>query len=318
MRVATFHAELTRKGPGLLLRDIERGKDKQIQALKSLVEETAPDILLLTKVDFDLEQRTAGALRQVLGFKHAFALAPNSMEKSLYDLDGDGRSGDRQAWAKYAGEGAMLLLSRYPMDLDFHLGDILWKDIADAPMLQDARGEPYLSAQARNVLKVVTQGFWVVNVNPPDKARIKLLAFQNRSPVFDGPEDLNGLRNRAQLGLISGVLNGTYGPAPQERFVVIGNTNLDPNAGEGDRKAMRNLLADPRLQDIRPNSPMGGVTTAQWKRVGPMRVSYILPSRDWRISSSAVVWPKEGPLRKLAEQASRHRMVWLDISQPQE
>lgn len=32
-RVATLHAELTRKGPGLLLRDIERGEDTQIESL---------------------------------------------------------------------------------------------------------------------------------------------------------------------------------------------------------------------------------------------------------------------------------------------
>ena len=51
-RVATFHAELTRKGPGILLRDIERDKDKQIAALKQLVKAVDPNVLFLTKVDF--------------------------------------------------------------------------------------------------------------------------------------------------------------------------------------------------------------------------------------------------------------------------
>jgi len=33
IRVATYNAELSRKGPGLLLRDILRGKDDQLAAV---------------------------------------------------------------------------------------------------------------------------------------------------------------------------------------------------------------------------------------------------------------------------------------------
>ena len=56
-----FMRDLTRKGPGILLRDIERDKDKQIAALKQLVKAVDPNVLFLTKVDFDLEGRTARA-----------------------------------------------------------------------------------------------------------------------------------------------------------------------------------------------------------------------------------------------------------------
>ena len=49
---------------------------------------------------------------------------------------------------------------------------------------------------------------------------------------------------------------------------------------------------------------------------GAMRVSYVLPSADWKIKSSGVFWPDAGPLHKAAEQASRHRLVWIDIRPP--
>ena len=308
-RVATLHAELTRKGPGLLLRDIERGKDKQIDALKAVVGYVSADVLLMTKVDFDLEQRAAAALRDALGFSYMFALAPNSMKVTTLDLNGDRRTGDRQAWARYAGEGAMLLLSQHPVELRFHLNDVLWKDVPGAPM--PVAG--FLDEAAVSTLKVVTQGFWVLDVLPEDRRPIALVAFQNRSPVFDGPEDFNGLRSRAQLGLLSSVMDGEHGAFPKERFVLIGNSNLDPKRGEGDRAAMAALLGDKRLQDARPQSAMGGDTTAQWEKPGAMRVSYVLPSADWRIKHAEVVWPRDGPLRDAAEQASRHRLVWMDL-----
>lgn len=268
-----------------------------------------PDILLLTKVDFDLEQRAARALRDALGYRHMFTLAPNSMKLIALDLDGDGRVGDRQAWARYAGEGAMVLLSKHPIELRFHPNDLLWNDMSNPQMPSDG----FLSAAAVAELKVVTQGFWVVDVHPAERAPITFVAFQNQTPVFDGPEDLNGLRNRAQLRLLSDVMDGTYGDFPAKRFVLIGNSNLDPSRGEGDRTAMHALLSNKRLKDEAPRSTLGGDATAQWENPGPMRVSYILPSVDWQIEHAEVFWPSEGPLHKAVEQASRHGMVWMDI-----
>lgn len=256
-RVATLHAELTRKGPGLLLRDIERGKDDQIGALMQINDAIRPDILLLTKVDFDLEMRAANALKVALGYKFAFAVQPNSMAATRHDLDGDGRAGDRQSWARYAGEGAMLLLSQHPVELEFQLGDLLWEDIPNARMPLDSLGLAFPLVDARDIQKVVSQGLWVVVVRDPNQNPVRLILFQNQTPVFDGPEDLNGLRNAAQLGLVSAIMSGEYGQFPKGRFVVMGNANLDPNAGAGDRVAIASLLRDKRLQDPQPTSPMG-------------------------------------------------------------
>ena len=314
--MATFHAELTRKGPGILLRDIERDKDKQIAALKQLVKAVDPNVLFLTKVDFDLEGRTARALGAALGYEHTFTHTPNSMIPTALDLDGDGRPGDRQTWARYAGEGGMLLFSKHPIRLKFQLNNLLWKDVEGAKMPLDRDRNAFPSMQARELQKLVSQGLWVVEIQAEDTKPVTLALFQNQTPVFDGPEDLNGLRNRAQLVLLSAVMDGTYGDFPEARFVLMGNANLDPDKGEGDRSAIADLLADKRVQDVKPESELGGIATAFWEKAGAHRVSYILPSAEWLVGKSKVVWPETGPLRKAAEKASRHRMIWMDVTQP--
>ena len=53
LRVATWSPDLTRKGPGLLLRDIQSGKDEQIAAAVQVIAAADADLLLLTGFDWD-------------------------------------------------------------------------------------------------------------------------------------------------------------------------------------------------------------------------------------------------------------------------
>jgi len=127
----------------------------------------------------------------------------------------------------------------------------------------------------------------------PD-APLHLMAFAATPPVFDGPEDRNGLRNRDELRMWEIVLDGGFGPAP-DNFVVIGNANLDPVDGDGLSGAMASFLADIRLQD-----PLPRRDTADWPEEGPgnLRVSYVLPSATWRVLDADVYWPatNDGPV----------------------
>jgi len=115
----------------------------------------------------------------------------------------------------------------------------------------------------------------------------------------------------------------------------LGDANLDPEDGAGLHEAIRDLLADPRLQDPRPASAgaaaaarlQGGANTRQtgdpaqdtadWKDTpgpGNLRVDYVLPSRDLKVTTSGVVWPAPGaPLADAAGTASRHHLVWVDV-----
>lgn len=328
LRVATWNAELSRDGPGLLLRDILRGDDDQAEAVAQVIAGVAPDILLLQNVDYDMGLRALTALRdliaaQGLRYGHMFARLPNTGMATGLDMDGDGRLGepeDAQGHGAFAGQGGMAILSRYPVDMDGvqDMSGVLWRDVPQA-MLPMVDGAPFPSAKAQNMLRLADVAQWVVPLQH-ETGRIMLLAFHANAPVFDGPEDRNGRRNHDQLRFWQHYLDGAFGPAPDARFVLLGHANQDPNRSEGIKSGIRGLLADPRVADpmpLRTGAPPGDPpeATVEWPRVDPpqMRVSYVLPSRDLRVVASGVHWPMTGEGARLLELASRHRMVWVDL-----
>ena len=328
LRVATWNVELSRDGPGLLLRDILRGEDAQASAVAHIIAEVAPDILLLQNVDYDMELRALSALRDLIAaqgmqYDTVFALLPNSGMATGLDMDGDGRLGepeDAQGYGAFLGQGGMAILSRYPVDMAGiqDMSAILWRDLPQA-MLPMVDGMPFPSAEAQKVLRLADKAQWAVPVLH-DSGPVTLLAFHANPPVFDGPEDRNGRRNHDQLRFWQHYLDGVFGTAPQGRFVLLGHANQDRDKSEGIKAGIRGLLSDPRLTDpvpVRDNTPPGDPpeATVDWPRVDPsqMRVSYVLPSRDWVIEASGVHWPITGEGAKRLETASRHRMVWVDL-----
>ena len=175
---------------------------------------------------------------------------------------------------------------------------------------------PFPSARAQAIQRLSYTGHWVVPVVLPS-GPLHLLAFHATPPVFDGPEDANGRRNHDEIRFWQLYLDGAFGPAPQGRFVVIGDANLDPARSDGRREAIRALLADPRLQDPRPahDGPGPRHATVDWEQTGPLRVSYILPSVDLAVAGAGIHWPPEGtPESDLAATASHHRLVWVDLA----
>jgi hypothetical protein len=319
VRVATWHLDLARAGPGLLLRDIRRSEDPRLAAIAGVIAAVAPDILVVQGIDYDRNLRALGALRDRVAaagghYPHLFALRPNTGWPTGLDMDGDGRRGgprDAQGYGTFSGQGGMAILSRYPLDdeaaTDF--SPMLWRDLPGAllPRLPDGRPFPSEAAQAAQRLSSV--GHWAVPVRLPS-GPLMLLAFHATTPVFDGVEDRNGRRNHDEIRFWQHYLDGAFGPAPARRFVLIGDANLDPGRGQGRRGAIRALLADPRLRD-----PLPGRATVAWEQTGPLRVSYVLPSADLRMGGAGVHWPPEGtPGRAAAEVAGPHRLIWVDLA----
>ncbi|WP_120631653.1 endonuclease/exonuclease/phosphatase family protein [Ruegeria sp. EL01] len=322
IRVATFNTELSRKGPGLLLRDIQRD-DAQVQAVVAVLVAAQPDIVALQGFDWDMDGLALTALSEKLresglDFPHHFAAQPNSGLESGLDLDGDGRTqgpGDSQGWGLFTGHGGLAVLSKHEIlrsDIqDF--SDLLWRDLPGAE-LPTVKGEPFPSNKAQAAQRLSSTGHWVVPIATPI-GRLSLMTFHASPPVFDGPEDRNGLRNRDEIRLWSLLMNGDLGPMPEARFVVAGDANLDPDQGDGRKDAIRSLLANPHLQDPQQRGAAGALTTVHWKAVGQMRVDYVLPSVDLKVVDAGVFWPAPGTdLRDSAESASRHRLVWVDVT----
>ncbi|MDP5358737.1 MAG: endonuclease/exonuclease/phosphatase family protein, partial [Paracoccaceae bacterium] len=298
-----------------------KGDDPQVRATVGIIAQVNPDVLVLTDFDFDLDGLALAAFAQNFeqAYPYRFALQPNAGLATGLDLDGNGRLGearDAQGYGRFAGDGGMAILSKLPIAApdvtDF--SDLLWKDLPGAVLPQRAGG-PFPSLRAQSMQRLSTTGHWIVPVIPENGRAFSILAFSATPPVFDGPEDMNGLRNRDELRLWESILDGHYGPPP-ESFVIAGNANLDPKAGQGLTAAMAAFLADPRLQDPLPDLP-----TAEWLEDGPgrLRVSYVLPSSDWTVTGAGVFWPApddllRGLLGSDGLAAGPHRLVWVDIS----
>jgi hypothetical protein len=259
VRIAAWGAPLSRDGPGLLLRDLRSGEDEGAEAAVALLAEARPDVLLLTDMDWDAEGAALEALARRLGeagldYPHRLALPSSAGLPSGLDLDGDGRlggPGDAQGWGRFRGEGAMALLSRLPLGEPRDLSTLLWRDLPGA-RLPVAEAKPFPSEEARAAQRLSSTGHWVVPLLAPG-GTVALMAWAATPPVFDGPEDRNGLRNADELALWTRLLDGAFGPPP-DGFVVLGDANLDPLDGEGLRDDLAALLADPRLRDPRPAS----------------------------------------------------------------
>ena len=336
IRVASFNTEMQRDGPGLFLRDLNRGTDEDIAAVVDVVAQAAPDVLALQGIDWDFEQEALSALVELLNnagldYPFQFALMPNSGLASGLDLDGDGRlggPGDAQGYGAFTGQGGIAVLSRFPIRAEeaTDLSPLLWREMPDALLPQHEAGDPFPSPAALDVQRLSSTGHWIVPIELPDGTVFDLLTFQAGPPVFDGPEDRNGRRNHDEIVIWRFVWDGLYGPlAP--RFVLAGGANLDPNDSDGRSEAIQALLSDPRISDPEPSS--GGAAEAQdqghrndnaldtvdWSGPGRLRVDYVLPSAaGWTVAGSGVYWPKAGQDgHDLVSSASRHRLVWVDL-----
>lgn len=325
IRVASFNAELVRDGPGLLLRDIMAGDDPQIAAFVAVVAAVSPDILVLQGVDFDHRLATLIALNSALAaagadYPDILALPTNRGLDSGRDLDGDGQAGgpgDAQGYGRFYGQGAMAILSRFPIRRDAlrDFTPLRWADLPGALRPERPDGSVFPTPQAWEIRRLSSSGHWVVPIDT-SQGMLTMLAFHAGPPVFDGPEDANGRRNHDEIVFWQRLLDGELGMPPGQPFVLAGSANLDPDRGEGRRTAIRGLLDDPRLQDPAPIGA-GGLDTVDWPLVGRLRVDYVLPSSDLAVAGGAVHWPAEGaPGHDAALAASRHRLVWVDVALP--
>lgn len=318
--MAFYYTELSRDGPGLLYRDITRRDDPQVAAVVEVIRGAAPDVLVLRGIDWDHDGLAIGALADALSaagldLPHVFARQPNRGIPTGLDLDGDGRLGeaeDAQAHGGFTGQNGLAVLSRWPIAVsEMHdFTPMLWRDLPGALLPWPDQPEG-----VEEILRLASTAHWLLPIDTGAQGRMWLGAYAATSPVFDGPGDRNGRRNHDEnafwLRLLAGALTV---PAPNG-LIIAGHTNLDPQRGEGRRSAIRQLLRHPDLQDPRPEGA-AGTLTVDWQRedLERMRVTYILPSHDWRVLDAGVVWPEPGTDRaEIVDTASRHKLVWVDV-----
>ena len=298
LRIATFQTELHRRSPGLLLRDLGREAEDVDWVLARMAELDA-DVWVLQDFDYDFEGLALSLFAARAGFEHYLAAAPNTGVQTGVDLDNDGRlRGPRDAhgYGWFSGQGGLAILSRYPLTMVEDASDLIWAKLPWATL-----PEGFYSPEALAVLRLSHTAHWRVRVDAPEP--FDLLTAYPTTPVFDGPEDRNGLRNADELRLLMRMAEAVEGP-----FVIAGDLNLDPDRGEGLRGVMQDFLASGRVQD-----PLPGQVTADFgeESAGKLRVSYVLPSPEWRVTDAGIAEaeaPESGDTL-----FTRHHPVWVDL-----
>ncbi|TKD26267.1 endonuclease/exonuclease/phosphatase family protein [Rhodobacter capsulatus] len=316
LRLATFSPGLSRAGPGLVLAALQKGNDPQIAAAVAVIVAAQADVLLLTDLDWDYRSEALGALQtrlagQGVDYPFAHAPQPNTGIDTGFDIDGNGHLSeprDAQGYGQFTGQHGLALLSNRPILVDQarDFSAFPWRDLPGSQLPQ-----AQLPPGAEGGQRLATTAFWDVPIRSGAGA-LHLWAYAATPPVFDGPEDRNGRRNADETLFWRHYLNGALPQKPTAPFVILGLANLDPDRGEGQRAVMRQLLADPRLQDPRPSAPDAPPThplaTADFGgSVGPLRLDYILPAAGLKVLAAGTIGdPKAG----------RHRLVWVDLAVP--
>lgn len=332
LRIATWQVELSRDGPGLLLRDLKREPNPQITAAITVLRALDADIILLTDIDFDLGNHALNAFADLLAAQGApyptrFALPPNSGVPTGFDLDRNGRlaeARDAMGYGRFAGDGGMAILSRHPVN-ETAVQDMtafLWRDLPGALL------PPDLTPDLTAIQRLSTTGHWAVPITIGPHT-LTLLAYHASPPVFDGPEDRNGRRNHDESAFWLHYLAGELPyPPPATPYIILGDANLDPSDGDGRPAALNALLTHPDLQDPAPRGSHARTDASQSgdpaldtalfdPPLGGLRLDYVLPSASLTVTAAGVLWPAESdPLSTALTAASRHRPVWIDITLP--
>ncbi|WP_325050388.1 endonuclease/exonuclease/phosphatase family protein [Falsigemmobacter faecalis] len=156
-----------------MLSEIRAAKAPPLLHLRDVIREHRPDILLLTRFDHDYQtlalKAFAGFLAEGGGPQYAYLVSPvqNRGLIAELDLDGDGKAAgprDLQGWGLFSGDGAMALLSRFPLHLREDHSGYLWQD------LPGQSGGAVRAGQ-----RLSTSAHWVVEVEHPEAGRIVLL-----------------------------------------------------------------------------------------------------------------------------------------------
>ena len=291
---------------------------------------------------------TPGEAGGAIDFPYFFAAPCNTGIASGHDLNGDGRvagpgdEGGREygedcfGFGTYPGQYSMALLSRFPIDVGGvrTFRELLWKDLPGHHMPPG-----HYPPEAVDELRLSSKSHWDVPLEIGD--RVLHLWISHPTPaVFDGEEDRNGRRNFDEIALWVRYLEnepalyddqgGRGGYALDEPFLIAGDLNSDPRSSEAyydGRQSIDLLLAHPRIQDTGAlltsagAAVMAGAGAVDADRStavfgGGMRIDYLLPAAGLGVLDGGVFWPStdddpEGA--RLAEQASDHRLVWIDL-----
>ncbi|MGI9429590.1 MAG: endonuclease/exonuclease/phosphatase family protein [Bythopirellula sp.] len=357
VRFATFNVSLYDTAEGKLASRLSSKTNPQASAIAEIIQRVRPDILLLNEFDYDPDRlaiknfqanyleigqnasNSSDGPAEPIEYCYHFLAPSNTGKHSGHDLDRNGRvvakSGDREyggdcwGYGEYPGKYAMVLLSRYPIDVAAArtFQKFRWKDMPNARlpdnMATDAPADWY-SNDALATFPLSSKSHWDVPIQIADRT-IHVLASHPTPPTYDGPEDRNGCRNHDEIRFWVDYITpnaGNYiyddkgsegGLLPGEPFVIMGDLNGDPTDGQG-KEGISLLLTSPQVSTQPEPASAGGAEQARLQggandshqgdprldtldsadRQGPgnLRVDYVIPATVLKTIASSVFWPE--------------------------
>lgn len=283
-------------------------------------------------------------------YAHVFAAPCNTGILTGLDLNHDGLVADSShigtreygndcfGYGEYPGQFSMAVLSKFPVDSvnvrTFQT--FLWQDLPENHLPQE-----YYSQEAKEMFRLSSKSHWDVPITVGED-QVHLFVSHPTPPVFDGEEDRNGRRNFDEIKFWVDYINNNSslydddgvsgGFGKQEPFIIAGDLNASPydEATYDNITAAGQLLQHPHIQDTLPFTVSEGAVdenqpepvaeqktyTAQFGSGRRTRIDYVLPSQQLKIVDGGVFWPdseSDPHGHKLAEQASDHRLVWIDV-----
>ena len=298
VRIATFNIAMGLEQPAQLSAALRSGADERLRQVAEILQRVRPDIVLLNEFDFDPAIDAAAELndhylarsqrgQQPIHYEHHFRAPVNTGVDSGLDLDGDGRPGgpgDAWGFGHFPGQYGMLLLSHHPLrgGQARTFTAFRWAALPDARAPLRADGTPFYPDNVWSMLRLSSKSHWDVTADINGRA-LHLLAFHPTPPVFDGPEDRNGLRNfdeirfwreytRPDGGAFIVDDGGTAGGiAAGEAFVIAGDFNADPWDGDATPGAIAQLLEAPWIDARCVPASIGGRAPPGWRELAADR-----------------------------------------------
>jgi hypothetical protein len=272
---------------------------------------------------------------------------------------GDFVPNDSFGFGFFPGQFGMAIYSMYPIDFDNvrTFQNFLWKDMPGALLPDDplfAGPADWYSPAELDVFRLSSKSHWDVPIEI-NNGTVHFLVSHPTPPVFDGAEDRNGTRNHDEIrfwadyihpgrsGYIYDDEGHSGGLAADALFVVAGDQNSDPLDGDSIPGSIQQLLESPKVNTTVTPSSEGGpeqallqgdnnlthlsdpaYDTADFGEAifggpGNIRVDYVLPRKNMKITDAGVFWPvSTDPLFPLVGTfpfpSSDHKLVWIDLS----
>ena len=358
IRFASFNIAMGLESDGELYQRLVSGEDQALKKVAAVIQKVRPDVLLLN--EFDYFQLDAALVfinnyldkpqygNESIRYAHALNGAVNTGEDSGLDLNGNGvlgEPGDAWGFGRFPGQYGMMVLSRYPMQLQRSFRMFKWRDMPDALIPLKPDGSNWYPEATWKQMRLSSKNHWDIAVTI-DSQTIHFLVSHPTPPVFDGPEDRNGARNHDEIRLWADYIDpqrsayiyddsGVHGGLPGDsKFVIAGDLNADPVDGDSSANAILQLLDHKKIDascvplsegSVEASREQGGKNLEQRgnpasdtgdfndKYTGNMRIDYVLPSATLNVAGCGVFWPASNQDGHDLTDVSDHHLVWLDI-----